>query len=237
MEAVIIAAGRGSRLDHYSCPKPLIPILDVPLIKHVIKRVKKAGITQLKIVVGYEAERIQEELGNGRRLGVCIDYIHNPEWTKGNGISVYLTKDCIKDNFILLMGDHIFDSIILDLLLRTHPEDGNCVLGVDHKIRGEHIQINEATLVWVENRRIRKIGKGLNPYNGVDTGIFLYSSLVFEALEENLSKGKDLLTDSNQTLAEQEKLECLDIGNLLWADVDDSKTLEQARNMLSQKRF
>ncbi|MFC2164548.1 sugar phosphate nucleotidyltransferase [Acidobacteriota bacterium] len=237
MEALIIAAGKGSRLNHFSCPKPLIPILGHPLIEHIIQRVRKTGITQIKIVVGYKADQLQKTIGNGERWGVRIDYIHNPEWTKGNGISVYVAKDCIKDNFVLLMGDHVFDSSILDQLLRTQTEQSVCLLGVDHKVEGDHIDVNEATRVWVENHRIRQIGKGLNPYNGVDTGIFLYSSFIFEALKENFSKGKDLLTDANRTLSEREKLLSMDIGTRLWVDVDDKKTLNQAENMLSQKRF
>jgi len=237
MEALIIAAGKGSRLNHYPCPKPLIPVLGRPLIEHIIRRVRKAAITDLKIVVGYKADQIQEAIGDGGRWGVHIDYIHNPDWPKGNGLSVYLAKDRIKENFILLMGDHVFDSTILDRLLGTKADTGLCVLGVDRKVEGDHIQINEATRVWVENRRVREIGKGLNPYNGVDTGIFLYSLFVFEALKENLSRGKDLLTDANRTLAERGKLMSMDIGDLIWVDVDDRKTLEQAENMLSLRQL
>ena len=230
MEAVIIAAGKGSRLNHYSCPKPLIPVLGKPIIEHIIQRAKKASITEFKIVVGYQAEQIQKTLGNGERLGVCIDYIHNPEWIKGNGRSVYLAKDHSKGFFILLMADHIFDSSILDQLLKTETGKSVCVLAVDHKVRGDHIHIDEATRVWVENRRVRKIAKGLNPYNGVDTGIFLCSPIVFDTLMENIARGKDLLTDTNQALAEQEKLLSLDIGKPLWVDVDDNITLEQAEH-------
>jgi choline kinase len=237
MEALIIAAGKGSRLNHYSRPKPLIHVLGYPLIEHIIQGAKKASITHFKIVLGYEAEQIQKTLGHGERLGVCIDYIHNPEWKKGNGRSVFSAKEHIKDDFVLLMGDHVFDSAILDRLLRFRTGKSLCVLAVDHKIKDNHINIDEATRVWVANQKVQKIAKGLIPYNGVDTGVFLYSSIVFDALKENIDRGKDLLTDANQSLAEREKLMSMDIDDHFWVDVDDGKTLKQAEKMLSQGKL
>jgi len=55
--------------------------------------------------------------------------------------------------------------------------------------------------------------------------------------QDEIRKGDNTLTDANRTLSEGEKLMSMDIGNLLWVDVDDNKTLDQAKNMLSQKRF
>ena len=84
MKTLIIAAGRGSRLDNLTkeIPKALIPLLGLSLTERVILTAKEAGIREYVIVVGYLGEKIKAVLGNGDRFRVRIDYIENGEWQK-----------------------------------------------------------------------------------------------------------------------------------------------------------
>jgi NDP-sugar pyrophosphorylase family protein len=115
MKALIIAAGRGSRINNLTkeMPKALIPLLGLPLIERAILTTKEAGIREYAIVVGYLGNKIKAVLGNGDRFRVKIDYLENGEWQKGNGVSVLKAKELLNDNFFLLMSDHIFDARIL----------------------------------------------------------------------------------------------------------------------------
>lgn len=232
MEALIIAAGRGSRLNHRFSPKPLIPIFGLCLIERIILRAKLAGITSFNIVVGYKSDRIMKKIGSGDRYGVHVDYIFNPEWEKGNGVSVYKSKAFFKENFILLMADHLFDDSILRKLQQVEPESDCCILGVDRRLNSDHFSIDDVTKVWVENNEVKEIGKGLDRFNAIDTGIFLCSPVIFNALEESISKGKYSLSAANQILSNRGKLKTYDIGDNFWIDVDDRETLQKAKKIL-----
>lgn len=232
MEVLIIAAGRGSRLNHRFSPKPLIPIFGLCLIERIILRAKLSGITGFKIVVGYKAERIIKKIGSGDKYGVHVDYIFNPEWEKGNGVSVYKANGSLNKNFILLMSDHLFDDSILKKIQQIENDRDCCILCVDRRLNGDHFNIDDVTKVWVENKKVKRIGKGLDRFNGIDTGIFLCSPVIFDALEESISQGKYSLSDGNQILSNRGKLKMFDIGDNFWIDVDDKKALQMAKKIL-----
>ena len=232
MEALIIAAGRGIRLNHHFSPKPLVMVNGHRMIEHIILKAKKAGIDRLRIVVGFKAEQIMQTTGTGENLGVKIDYIYNPEWQKGNGISVLAAKEHFRDKFVLLMADHLFDRGIMDKVLKVQLEDSRSILCVDRNLSGEHINIEDATKVWINGDKIRNIGKRITKYNAVDTGIFLYHQSVFDALEESIAGGKDSLSDANQILSDRGKLLPLDVTDHIWIDVDDKEAFFKAKDIV-----
>ncbi len=235
MEVLIIAAGRGSRLSHRFAPKPLVPIFGLSLIERTIMSARTAGITRFKIVVGYKADQIIKKIGNGDKYGVHVDHLFTPDWKKGNGVSVYRAKDCFNDHFVLLMSDHLFDASILKNLLRIDKEKDRCFLCIDRRLDGDHFNVDDVTKVWVEDGKVCRIGKRLEQFNAVDTGIFLCSPVIFDALKESISQGKYSLSDANQILSDQGKLKTLDIGENFWIDVDDRETLKKAEKFLINK--
>jgi MurNAc alpha-1-phosphate uridylyltransferase len=94
MRAMILAAGRGTRMGQLTdeLPKPLIPISGKTLIEHQIERLRCAGIHELVINLAYRGAQIREHLGNGKSLGVSIDYAEEPEdaFETGGGIAAAL---------------------------------------------------------------------------------------------------------------------------------------------------
>lgn len=232
MEVLIIAAGRGSRLAHNSAPKPLVPIFGLSLLERTIMSARSAGITRFKIVVGYRADQIIKKIGCGDKYGVHIDYIYNPDWEKGNGVSVYKAKDYFNSHFILLMADHLFDSSILKKLLQVEKERDQCFLCIDRRLEGDHFNTDDVTKVWMEDGKVRHIGKEIERFNAIDTGIFLCSPVIFDALKKSISRGKYSLSAGNQILSDQGRLRTLDIGRKFWIDVDDRETLKMAEKVL-----
>jgi len=122
MKALIIAAGKGGRFGGLikDGPKPLVRLLGLSLISRVILTAKQAGIDEFVVVVGYLGEKIRAKLGDGGKLGVKITYIQNTNWETGNGVSVLKAKELLKEEFVLLMADHIFDNRILRELIGHH---------------------------------------------------------------------------------------------------------------------
>ncbi len=230
VEALIIAAGEGRRMKGSGFPKPLVPIRGKPLLELVLGGAREAGIVNFTIVVGFEADRIVQEVGSGKKLGVRIKYVHNPRWRLGNGRSVAAARNHLRGRFLLLMGDHLFDPETLARLTSLEIRTGDSALCVDRKLGGTHYDPADATKVWVEDGLVKRIGKALSPFNALDTGLFSYSPRIFEALEESITRGADSLTAANRILAGASLLRAHDIEDRLWIDVDDPEMLRRAED-------
>ena len=229
MDAVIIAAGEGSRMRRVFSPKPLTPLLGLRLLERILLVAKSAGINDFKIVVGYKADAIRQIVGDGRKYGVRIKYIENPEWEKGNGLSVLTAKNYVHDKFLLLMSDHLFDEQILVRLMTADASHGCCVLCVDRNLPQNQSSLEDSTRVYCEDNHLKQIGKSLKSFNAIDTGLFLCTTAVFDALEHSVKHEQYSLAAGIQIMAAQGKLVTLDITGSFWLDVDDETALETAR--------
>ena len=234
MKCLIIAAGRGSRLSSRGDSKPLIPLLGLALIERVILTAKKSGLTDFYVVTGYNGEKVKRFLDGFRQnRDINITHITNEEWEKGNGISVLKAKKLLNENFILLMGDHIFDESILVRLTNERIADDEVMLAVDYNIEtNKLVDVNDVTKVLVEEGRISDIGKNIKRYNAYDTGIFLCSPAIFSAIEESLHDDDSFLSGGIRVLASKGKAKIFDIKDGYWIDVDDEKTYKLAEKKL-----
>ena len=100
-KAVIIAAGMGSRLRGYGVdlPKPLVPVAGVPLLKRTILSAKRAGISEFVVVIGYRGNEIRDALVDDPQFSdLAIDWVHNKEWERGNGVSVLSAKEYVDES-------------------------------------------------------------------------------------------------------------------------------------------
>lgn len=110
MKVVIMAGGRGTRISELfpDIPKPLIPIDGVPVLEREILSLKEQGFDDIILTVGYMAGKIMHYFGNGRRLGVHIDYFVEKQ-PLGNAGALFQIKDQLTEDFLLLNGDAVFD--------------------------------------------------------------------------------------------------------------------------------
>ena len=112
MKCLIIAAGKGGRLQQRGESKPLIPILGVPLIERVIRSAREAGADDFYVVTGCHGERIHTFLSRlSDRAGIRITAIVNEDWGKENGLSVLKARQYLRESFLLLMADHLLATL------------------------------------------------------------------------------------------------------------------------------
>jgi len=234
MKCLIIAAGEGSRLSNRGDSKPLVPLLELPLIERVILNAKGAGITDFYIVTGYNGEKLRNHLDQfAQNRDLKITLLINNQWKKENGLSVLAAKKEINENFILLMSDHIFDKSILEDLMQEKVADGEIILAVDYNLKNKIVDIDDVTKVLVDDKgRIVNIGKNIKEYKAYDTGIFLCSPAIFEALEESSDNADTSLSAGIKILAKQKKSRVFDIKGKYWIDVDDENAFKKAENIL-----
>ena len=117
MKTVILAGGRGTRLQPYTLvvPKPLVPVGGMPVIELIIKRLRKFGIDDFIVTTGYLGDLIKAVCGDGSRWGVHIEYSdeYEPLGTIG---PLNLIKDQLNETFIVVNGDTITDIDIHELM-------------------------------------------------------------------------------------------------------------------------
>jgi dTDP-glucose pyrophosphorylase len=121
---VIMAGGKGVRLhpQTINCPKPLLPIGNKPILEHIIERAKKQGFANFIIAVNYLGHMIEDYFGEGDKLDVNIQYLHesSPLGTVG---ALSLLDPKPTSSFIVTNGDVIADINYFDLL-NYHQQNG-----------------------------------------------------------------------------------------------------------------
>jgi NDP-sugar pyrophosphorylase family protein len=123
MKAMILAAGVGSRLDPLTrnIPKPLVPIVNKPVMEHIVEKLASSGFTEIMVNVHYLGEQIMDYFGDGRKWKIKIHY--SPEdqlW--GDAGSVKRCEDFFDgDTFVVVGGDDLAD-IDLRRIIRFHTE-------------------------------------------------------------------------------------------------------------------
>jgi CDP-L-myo-inositol myo-inositolphosphotransferase len=234
MKCLIIAAGKGSRLQAKGECKPLIPILGLPLIERVIRCAREAGVDEFFVVTGYKGQQVCAFLDSlSKRLGIPITALANEDWEKENGLSVLRARECLNEPFLLLMSDHLFDPSIAREIMKLPLDNSEVVLAVDSDIKNTLVDLQDVTRVKIEGVKLRGIGKELTDFNGFDTGIFLCTSAIFEALERCAREHDDTtLSGAIRILASEGQVKTCNIGNSFWIDVDDPAAFRRAEKAL-----
>ena len=231
-ECLILAAGNGSRIASVAAgvPKPLVPLRGIPLLEHVMTSCQEAGITRFVIVVGYRADQIRRWFAERSFDNVSVTLVENLEYHKANGVSTLAAKDELRNPFLLLMSDHIFEPKTVKSLARQPLANGEVILAVDHNV-DRVFDLDDATKVKCEADHIVDIGKDLARYDALDTGMFLCSPALFHRLESAKEDGNCSLSDGMRQLAREQKLRAFDIGKAHWQDVDSPEALAHAESI------
>ncbi len=232
---VIIAAGRGSRLAARAASKPLLEIDGRALIDRAIDAARAAGLSRFVVVTGYAGDEVERHLrARAAADGIPIVAVRNDEWEKENGLSVLKAKPLAGDRFLLIMSDHLFDPALLGELVRRPVGGEEVVLAVDGRKDGNpYVDPDDVTRVRTLDGRIAAIGKGLADYDAYDTGAFLCSPALFEALEASQARGDFSLSGGLRVLAGRGRALTWDVGGRFWLDVDDEAALAKAERALA----
>ena len=224
MDALIIAAGYGSRLAALSPSKPLTPVCGIPIIELSIRQAVLAGVTRVVVVTGHEANRLEMFLADlSLRLGIAIVPVRLSDLSTPNGHSVIAGATRCEGNYLLMMADHLFDVEILSRLITEAPADCGLTLAIDRRIDSPLIDPEDATWVETDTRgMIRAIGKTITPYDAVDCGAFLATPELAPAIRAAIASGKaGSLSEGVQVLAAYNRAATLDIEDAWWIDIDD----------------
>jgi 1L-myo-inositol 1-phosphate cytidylyltransferase len=225
MDCLIIAAGHGSRLRAVSPSKPLTPVAGVPLIERVIRAAAAGGATRFVVATGHEAERLEAFL---ETLPFAIAPVRVADWDLPNGHSVLAGAARLSGDYLLTMSDHLFDPAIVERLIAA-PRAA-LTLAVDRDLANPLLDMDDATKVAIgESGAIVRIGKTLERFDAIDTGLFRATP----ALAEAIAAGGGSLSEGVQQLADAGAAMTLDVTGRFWLDVDDPAALAKAEARLA----
>ena len=218
MKAVVLAAGRGERLRS-STPKPLTKLFGVALIDRVMENLKRAGVTE--VVVVCSDARVERHVRGRARV------VRNTQVDRGGGYSLLLGARALEGEcFLLVMSDHVFEHELLSRLIEARPE---CTtLCTDSELEGKNVE--EATKVLVDSGLVVELGKHIERFNALDTGVFFCTSEVLEVAES--FSGRFSVTDVMNRLAAEGRLRALDVSGCYWRDIDTQEELRRAEEEL-----
>lgn len=224
MQAIILAAGLSKRLRPLTdnTPKCLLKVGGKTILEMTIDNVLKSGVRDFVMVTGYRENMIKDFISQ-KYPDLSIKYITNSDYeNNNNSYSLWMTKDHISGDCILLDSDILFDFRIISKLLESEHSDCLAV-NTNHLLGVEEIKV-----IVDSTNKILHIGKELDPSNsfGESIGIEKFSHEFFRALgvvlERKIVKEKNV-----NEFYEKSFQELYDSGNAMFAiDVSEYKSME-----------
>lgn len=223
-KAIILAAGRGTRMASYSntCPKALLEFKGEALISRQLRSFKEAGITEIVLVGGYLFENLVSYI---EKSGFKCKILYNPFYADTNSIaSLWFAKEELNEDVFITNADTYYEPEILNLLMKN---DNEYVFGVDESKR-----IDADYRVSIFGDEIMDMGKDIHQddvnaeYVGIalirKSGVLLFRDL----LEKTIKSGnynlwwEDLFIE---LMAKSKKISYTDVTGKLWFEIDEPK--------------
>ncbi|WP_369202123.1 sugar phosphate nucleotidyltransferase [Streptomyces sp. PU-14G] len=229
MKAVVMAGGEGTRLRPMtaSMPKPLLPVVNKPIMEHVLKLLKRHGLTETVVTVQFLASLVKNYFGDGEELGMELSYAHE-EKPLGTAGSVKNAEEALKDDaFLVISGDALTDFDLSDLI-RFHRERGAmvtvCLTRVPNPLEFGITIVDEDGKV---DRFLEKPTWGQVFSDTVNTGIYVMEPEVFDYVEADTSV--DWSGDVFPRLMEEGKPIYGYVAEGYWEDVGTHESYVQAQ--------
>ena len=176
MKAVVLAGGKGTRLEPYTTilPKPLMPIGDMPILEVLLHQMKRAGINHVVLTVGHLASLLRAYFGYGEQLGLHIHYSYEqvPLGTAGP-----LAQVKGLDNTFLVTNGDVLTTLDLKKLIAFHKDKGGIATIAAHR---RQVRIDLGVIQWDGDDRVSGyIEKPTNEYT-VSMGIYVFEPRILE---------------------------------------------------------
>ncbi len=217
--AAILAAGEGTRLDKPNTPKPLVKVGEKPIIFTLLEQLISSGITKVFVVVGYQKERLIQEISSSFVTRLDLEFVEAPRYKEGIASSCLALADRLKEPFVLSMGDHLFDDTHVRTVVAQEPSPESAFVLVDRRERMD-LNLSSAVKVTLQEERVVTISDTLPDQDGVDTGLFALHPSFFATLRASCQGGDTSLFGAFQALADRGALKAVFMVSGEWYDVD-----------------
>lgn len=233
MQAIILAAGRGSRLkqSNKENPKALIQLDQTHLVEYQISILRYFGVNDICIVVGYEGEIIRSVVGDQ------CHYIENTKYADTNSLySLWLARNWVNDDLIVINSDVLAHP---NIFWHLAGNSGNTlVYDSTSDVDDESMKVE---LAGDKLRRISKSFAVIENSKGESLGILKFkaaeTTLLFREVEEALKTGgvNQWAPAAFDGFARENTITCIDIAGLPWVEIDYVEDLDNAKEKVWPK--
>lgn len=227
-----MCGGEGTRLRPltFERPKPSIPILNKPSVVHLIEHIAKEGFSEIVVTLGYMAEKIEEDLGDGSMFGVHIDYVYEHEKLGTAGGVKNAEKYLRGEPFIVLGGDHVLNLNLREMYRFHENTDALLTIGLLSIDDPREFGIADMDVNNRIHRFSEKPGAGEIFSNLASTGIYMCDPEIFDWIPKDTKYdfAKDLFP---AMLAKDEKINGLLVSGD-WTDVGSATAYRQAQRWM-----
>ena len=230
----MLAAGDGGRLGAHTArtPKPLLPLGGRPMIAKTQDGQRQAGVPPAAHRHRDPGVQVPHALLRDPH-GLRLDYAWNADFHRGASLSLRAARSCLgPEPFLLVMADHMLSAGIIRRLLEAWRPGGPSLVATD-AAPWHAAYIDEATRVAIDcpTRLVTAIGKHIPRWDALDTGAFLLSPAVWQAVEAAPVDCE--LGEVYARLAETRQLAAVDVTGETWYDIDTEEDLAGAGEMLA----
>jgi len=204
MKAVVLCGGEGTRLRPFTFTqaKHLLPVAGRPVVEHALDAVGEAGISDVGIVVSPTVEgQFREKLGDGRRIGLRVSYVLQPE-PKGLAHAVLCAEEYVGDDpFLVYLGDNLLEHGVADLVRQFRAERAAAAVALTHVKDPRRFGV----AVIEDGQLVRLVEKPKDPPSDLAiVGAYAFTPLLFQAAREVKPsfRGELELTDCLQWLVD-----------------------------------
>lgn len=190
MIGVITAGGKGTRLSSIAndIPKPMVNIVNKPILQYQIECLKENNIKDIYILIGHLGYVIKDYFKDGKDFGVNIKYIEEQE-PLGSAGSLYFLKDIIKDDFVFIFGDLMLD-VYFEKMIQFHKEHHAMITLLSHPNSHPY---DSDLIIAGDNNLVIGIDSKHNTrdyyyHNLVNAGVYVVSNRIFDNYFKKLEK-------------------------------------------------
>jgi mannose-1-phosphate guanylyltransferase len=190
MDAVVLVGGGGTRLRPltYAVPKPLIPVLNQPLIVRLIANLRDHGVDRVVLAASADERRIESTLSDGAGLGVTLSYSYETE-PLGSGLAVKQAARGLEGAFFVCNGDVITD-LDLSAMARRHRDTGATLSislsSVDDPSGFGVVELGEDDRIV---RFVEKPARGEAPSSWANAGTWIFEPEVLDHIPDEKMDG------------------------------------------------
>ena len=227
--AVILAAGKGQRLDKFNTLKPLVKVGGKPMILWCIKQLQEVGIENIYIVIGERGEEIKKEITGNQEVKAKVKYIEQKDSLREGMLKsvMSLSNDVVSEPFFLTMSDLIIEKNPYEFFREINNLDNvNSVYELVDMRKDQFKRSAACSKVYAEGESIKFVGRYLSDYNGVEVGIYYFSNESFNLFKQIVENNGSIKSfyEALQKLASKDLLKKVELSEGEWFDVNTPST-------------
>lgn len=237
--AILLAAGRGKRLDIFGNAKPLVRVGHKALIVRNVEQLQDAGVEEITIVLGYQADRVERELLDHESIRVKMRFVRVENWEMTNlgdslRVGMRACTDEREDPVFVVMSDLVLlENPYRQLAQALETHEAAILVGLAKPYRDV---CGAQSRVWCEDGAVCGLGKALDPFHGFEVGVYAFRPAVSRSWMESQQRTADSFEQVLSSWIQERTVGAVEMVGP-WFDVNTPETCLKAEFAIRKHTF